>query len=162
MRLRGNNPVLSHSVIVELAQTYKRSPAQIILAWAVRRGVAVIPRSVVREKIVHNADIGFVMEAADLVRLDDLDRKHQAEGELPIEVVFVNTYSEPVALFWRGPTALHPVVDLSPGESFTSNSYDGHSFVVKIDGNTKYAFDVSSSFSIYHLDASSARPHEEL
>lgn len=86
------NPVLSHPLVAELAAKYRRSPAQIVLAWALHRGVAMIPRSVVREKIVENANIEFDMDAGDLERMDALDGQPVVQ---PIEVSFVNAHDRP-------------------------------------------------------------------
>jgi hypothetical protein len=167
MRQAGNNPVLNHEVVVELGQKYERSPAQIVLAWAMSRGVAVIPRSVVKAKIQQNANIGFDMEEDDLERIDALDNEEDEDSEGPddepaIDVVFVNKATESVTVFWRGPDALDAVAELSPGQKFESQSYEGHNFVVQIDGNIRYAFDVSSSFPVYDLSSSSVDPHHEL
>jgi len=96
-----------------------------------------------------------------MVQLDALDGVQDPE-EVPIEIVFVNSQTNPVSVLWRGPDSLEPVVDLSPGESYASNSFGGHNFVVKVEGHVKYAFDVSSSFPVYHLDDSEVRPHHEL
>jgi diketogulonate reductase-like aldo/keto reductase len=164
MRTGGSNPVLTHEVVVELGKKYQRSPAQIVLAWALSRGVAVIPRSVVKAKIEQNANIGFDMEEDDLERIDNLDNEEDEgpDAEIPIDVVFVNKGTEPVNVFWRGPDALDAVADLAPGQTFGSQSYEGHNFVVQIDGNIRYAFDVSSNYPFYHLSSSSVIPHHEL
>ena len=41
----GYDTVRSDPTIVALAEKYKVSPAQIILAWHVARGIVVVPRS---------------------------------------------------------------------------------------------------------------------
>lgn len=38
-------PLLENPVILEIAQKYEASPAQVILAWQIHRGVSVIPKS---------------------------------------------------------------------------------------------------------------------
>lgn len=158
---RGNNPVLTHPVITSLALAHQRSPAQLILNWALNRGVAVIPRSTTKENIRQNADIEFTIEETDLRQIDLLDGMHDSE-ETSIDVTFVNSDQVPVKVFWRGPAHLKHVADLVPGETLRSRSYDGHSFVVHVDGEEKYSFDVSSSYPVYHLESSAVRPHHEL
>jgi hypothetical protein len=167
-RQGGHNPVLSHPTIVEIGIKYERSPAQVVLAWALSRGVAVIPRSIVKSKIQQNANIGFDMEEDDLERIDALDHQDEETPEGPsediaIDVVFVNKAQEDMDVLWRGPSELRMEVEnLNPGATHLSHSYEGHNFVVQVDGNIRYAFDVSSNFPYYHLGSSSVIPHHEL
>jgi diketogulonate reductase-like aldo/keto reductase len=64
--------------IVELAEKYKRTPAQITLRWARQKNILPIPKSVKKDRIISNADIfSFEIDAEDMKRLDALDRgKH--------------------------------------------------------------------------------------
>jgi alcohol dehydrogenase (NADP+) len=39
-------PLLSNNIIIDISKDRKCSPAQVVLAWNVRRGVAVIPKAV--------------------------------------------------------------------------------------------------------------------
>lgn len=71
------------------------------------------------------------------------------------------TTGQIVTVFWRGAELVH-VADLQPGESSTSNSYEGHSFAVQINGNIKYSFEVSRSFPVYRLYSTDAKLHHEL
>jgi len=41
----GSNPVLGNDSIITLAEHYERSTAEIVLSWALQRGMSVIPRS---------------------------------------------------------------------------------------------------------------------
>ncbi|QGN06283.1 aldo/keto reductase [Halorhabdus sp. CBA1104] len=67
--------VLDDPTIQELAEKYERTPAQIVLRWAVEKDVVVLPRSKSREHIEENiALFEFELEAADHARIDDLDR----------------------------------------------------------------------------------------
>ena len=43
--LLGYSAVLTNPVIAELAAKYKSSPAQVVLAWHLARGVIVVPKS---------------------------------------------------------------------------------------------------------------------
>jgi diketogulonate reductase-like aldo/keto reductase len=61
--------------VAEVARAHGRTPAQVLLRWAIERAVAVIPKSVHRERIDANADVfDFHLNADDLARLDALDR----------------------------------------------------------------------------------------
>jgi len=67
--------VLDDPVIEELAEKYDRTPAQIVLRWAIQKDVVVLPRSTSREHIEQNFDLfEFELDEADHARIDDLDR----------------------------------------------------------------------------------------
>jgi diketogulonate reductase-like aldo/keto reductase len=57
-----------------LAVTYGKTPAQVLLRWGLQRGLAVLPKSVHRERIVENAALfDFELSDEDMARLDALD-----------------------------------------------------------------------------------------
>jgi diketogulonate reductase-like aldo/keto reductase len=67
--------VLSDPTVQELAEQYNRSPAQIVLRWAIENDIVVIPRSRSREHIEENFDLfDFSLNEHDHQRLTDLDR----------------------------------------------------------------------------------------
>jgi len=69
--LRGGT--LDHPVVNEIAARLGRTPAQVIIRWHLEHGVVVIPKSVVRERIVANADVGgFELSPQDTAALDAL------------------------------------------------------------------------------------------
>lgn len=60
-----NDPaLLDDKVILKIAKAHHRSPAQILLNWAIRRGTIVIPKSTHEERIKENVDI-FDFELTD-------------------------------------------------------------------------------------------------
>jgi diketogulonate reductase-like aldo/keto reductase len=66
---------LDDPTVAEVARVHGRTPAQVLLRWAIERAVAVIPKSVDRERIAANADLfDFHLNTEDLARLDALDR----------------------------------------------------------------------------------------
>jgi diketogulonate reductase-like aldo/keto reductase len=70
---RGRN--LAHPTVTQLAARLGRTPAQVMLRWAVQRGIPVIPKSVRRERIVENAQVfDFTLGEDELQALDALDR----------------------------------------------------------------------------------------
>jgi diketogulonate reductase-like aldo/keto reductase len=70
---RGRN--LADPTITGIASRLGRTPAQVMLRWAVQRGIPVIPKSVRRERIVENARLfDFTLGDDDLAALDALDR----------------------------------------------------------------------------------------
>ncbi len=65
---------LDHPVIARVAERHGRTPAQVLLRWALERGVAVIPKSVRRERIEENARVfDFALGPEDVAALDALD-----------------------------------------------------------------------------------------
>lgn len=66
---------LDHRVVVEVAERNGRTAAQILLRWALQRGVIVIPKSVHRERIVENLGaLDLSLSEEDMANLDALDR----------------------------------------------------------------------------------------
>jgi diketogulonate reductase-like aldo/keto reductase len=67
-------PLLEHPALRALAEKYGRTPAQIVLRWDIQRGVAVIPKSVHRDRIVSNAQIfDFALTEEDTTQIQALD-----------------------------------------------------------------------------------------
>lgn len=71
----GTGRLLRDATVLDIAAGSGRSAAQVLLRWAVQRGVPVIPKSVRRERIAENLRIfDFELSTEDLSRLDALDR----------------------------------------------------------------------------------------
>jgi 2,5-diketo-D-gluconate reductase A len=69
--LRGGT--LDHPEIVRIAGRHGRPPAQVIIRWHLQHEVVVIPKSVRRERIRSNADVGgFELDEDDMRVLDGL------------------------------------------------------------------------------------------
>jgi 2,5-diketo-D-gluconate reductase A len=65
---------LRDSRLAEIAERHDRTPAQVLLRWAVQRGIPVIPKSTRRERIEENARIfDFTLSDPDMQALDSLD-----------------------------------------------------------------------------------------
>jgi diketogulonate reductase-like aldo/keto reductase len=80
VRLEAYSPLtrgrdLDHQVVAQVADQVGRTPAQVMLRWAVQRGVPVIPKSSRRERIVENSRIfDFALDDRQMAALDGLDR----------------------------------------------------------------------------------------
>lgn len=68
--------IFDDEVVRELAETYDKSPAQVVIKWAIERDVVVLPRSGTPDHIRQNADRNWHIEEDDLRRLDDRDRDY--------------------------------------------------------------------------------------
>lgn len=65
---------LDDPAILAVAERLDRTPAQVVLRWAVQRGAVVIPKSIRQERIRENARIfDFELSGEDLAALDALD-----------------------------------------------------------------------------------------
>ena len=72
--LMQGGEVLRNDLILELAEKYDKSPAQIVLRWDIEKGVIVIPKSVHEERIRENMDIfDFSLESGEVDDIDDLN-----------------------------------------------------------------------------------------
>jgi diketogulonate reductase-like aldo/keto reductase len=71
---------LDEQALVAVAAAHGKTPAQVLIRWALQHDLVVIPKSVRRERIVENADVfDFALSAAEMERLDALDRgEHQS------------------------------------------------------------------------------------
>jgi diketogulonate reductase-like aldo/keto reductase len=72
--LMQGGEVLGHPIIVELAERYRRTPAQIVLRWHLQSGLIVIPKSVTPERIRENiALFDFALTAEDMGAVGQID-----------------------------------------------------------------------------------------
>ena len=73
----GNHGIFTHPVLTAIGQKYGKSAAQVALRWNVQRGVAVIPKSVHKERMEQNIDIwDFRLSDADMAEIAKLDIGH--------------------------------------------------------------------------------------
>ncbi len=74
-----NEPILfDHPTIKELAETHSCSPAQIMIAWAITRGTAVIPKSVNPERLKQNFESTLiVLSGEDMKKMATADKGYR-------------------------------------------------------------------------------------
>ena len=66
---------LEEQLVKDLASKYGKSPAQIVLRWAVQRGTAVIPKSVKPERMAENAAVfDFALTEEEMASVSKLDQ----------------------------------------------------------------------------------------
>lgn len=71
----GLGGMFTDPVLTDIAAKHGRTPAQVILRWDLQRGVAVIPKSVRRERLEENLNVwDFALDADDMARIAALDR----------------------------------------------------------------------------------------
>jgi len=65
---------MKHPVVVELSKKYSSTPGQLLVRWSLQHGYVPLPKSVRKERIIENSEIGgFSIDTADMKRLDGLD-----------------------------------------------------------------------------------------
>lgn len=75
---------MKHPTIVSLSKKYACSPGQLLVRWSLQHGYVPLPKSVKKERIVENVDIGgFSIEDADMEKMDKLD-EYLVTGELSL------------------------------------------------------------------------------
>jgi len=77
---RGNK--FSHKTVMRLAQKYQKTPAQILLRWALEHGVVVIPKSANEKRIWENANIfNFSLDENDMQLLNNLNENYRVSWD---------------------------------------------------------------------------------
>ncbi|SNY24913.1 aldo/keto reductase [Paractinoplanes atraurantiacus] len=70
----GTGRHLRDRQVAGIAERLGRTPAQVLIRWAVQRGLIVLPKSTHRERIEQNAQVfDFALAPADVAALDGLD-----------------------------------------------------------------------------------------
>lgn len=65
---------MKDKTIVALAKKYGCTSAQLLVRWNLQHGHVPLPKSVRKERIIENADIGgFVIDEEDMKKMDSLD-----------------------------------------------------------------------------------------
>ncbi|RHV35517.1 aldo/keto reductase [Ruminococcus sp. OM05-10BH] len=73
----GNHGIFTHPVLSSIGEKYGKSAAQVALRWNVQRGVAVIPKSVHKDRIEQNMNIwDFELSEDDMNEIAKLDLGH--------------------------------------------------------------------------------------
>ncbi len=65
---------MKHPTIVSLSNKYSCTPGQLLVRWSLQHGYVPLPKSVKKERIVENSEIGgFEIEHGDMETMDGLD-----------------------------------------------------------------------------------------
>lgn len=70
----GGNPLLQNELVAEVAARHNLTPAQILVAWSVKKGFCCLPKSVNPSRIAQNLEgASFSLDEEDMERLEALD-----------------------------------------------------------------------------------------
>ena len=138
------NPVLNHPTLQTIAARHGASVPQVVIQWATRRGVMVLPASTKREHQESNLNsFFFELSEHEMGGIDFLDgkppknEKIEEEKDLnAVELSFINKHDNMVHVYWipEGGEArdfVHVGTMQELGSALTLTSYHGHSFVFR-------------------------------
>lgn len=78
----GSGTILKDEALIEIAEKYKKSVAQIILRWDIQRGLITIPRSFVREELAEDIDIfDFALSDSDMKLISSLNKNQRVNAQ---------------------------------------------------------------------------------
>lgn len=72
--IQGN---VNDTLIVELAEKYKKSPAQIILKWHLQNWLLPLPKSITPSRIKENRELDFVLTKEDMEKMNSLNKNER-------------------------------------------------------------------------------------
>ena len=72
--IQGN---VNDTLIVELAEKYKKSPAQIILKWHLQNWLLPLPKSITPSRIKENRELDFVLTKEDMEKINSLNKNER-------------------------------------------------------------------------------------
>ncbi|KAL7549939.1 hypothetical protein ACHAWF_013194 [Thalassiosira exigua] len=139
------NPVLNHPLLQSVAKEHGATVAQVVIQWAAREGVMVLPASTNPSRQASNLDsFSFALTEEEMRAIDALDGKPpKKERKLPdsdeVQLAFVNRAEGPVDVYWvpKGggeEDRVHVGEMKGSGDSLRMTSYHGHAFVFKEAG----------------------------
>lgn len=84
--------MMDDPVLVETGKKYGKTGAQVALAWAISHGRSVLPKSKTPSRITSNREGDFLLDAADVAKIDGTDKKMRF-GD-PSSVFGVNLFAD--------------------------------------------------------------------
>ncbi|KAK9737772.1 Aldo/keto reductase family [Popillia japonica] len=68
----NNSHLISDAAVVNIAQKLNKSPAQVLLKWALQQNIAIIPKGRSKEHIVANINLDFDIPETDMLILSNI------------------------------------------------------------------------------------------
>lgn len=137
VHFRGHkeNPVLNNPTLRSIARRHNATVAQVVIRWATRHGVAVLPASRQAQRQESNLkSFFFDLDTTEMASIDALDGTldDAATQDQSVTVSFDNPGSFALNAFWMAEDGSeHPVGDMAPGGTLVQKTYHGHTFRFK-------------------------------
>ena len=138
------NPVINNELLQSIASKHGVGVPQVVIQWATRSGVMVLPASRSAPHQESNLDsFGFNLTKEEMAFIDALDGrepKPKAKDPDEVQITMENAHTGAIHVYWvpAGSTdeADHiPVGEMKgSGDTLSITSYHGHRFVHKDDG----------------------------
>lgn len=94
---RGNDSIMSESLVQELAEKHGKSPAQVLLRWHIQQGHIVIPGSKTPSHIAQNIDLfDFALTNEEMAQINGLDKGEPIFQRTPEVEHFFATFAPDV------------------------------------------------------------------
>lgn len=129
--------MLNHAVVLEIASQIGRTPAQVVLRWAVQSQLGVIPKSKREERMLENRDLfSFTLSKEQMDKLDAISPAIPATSKTSL--IVVNHLSLPVHWYWiregQGVGVEEVFLEvIDPGTTSYQQTWQGHTFLAKIN-----------------------------
>lgn len=69
---------LTDPLIIELATKYKKTPAQILIRWAIQRGLTVIPKTVTPKRVKENSEVFNInLTKTEMAQINKLNKNYR-------------------------------------------------------------------------------------
>lgn len=73
----GRNGLFDNEILKGIGKAYNKSSAQVMLRWAIQRGIAVIPKSTHKERMKENFNVfDFSLSKEDMEKISTLDKEN--------------------------------------------------------------------------------------
>ncbi|KAL3941186.1 MAG: hypothetical protein SGBAC_004417 [Bacillariaceae sp.] len=150
------NPVLTNPTLQSIASNYGVDVAQVVINWATRHGISVLPASknAVRQQSNLDSPTFFDLTEDEMAMIDALDGDLPAkQHDTSVQVHFENPRNEGGAIdaFWfsDSDSSEVPIGSIAAGSVLTMTSYHGHKFVFRDPSNenvllSEYTVDTKS------------------
>eukprot|EP00986_Skeletonema_menzelii_P019058 scaffold27058_cov151-Skeletonema_menzelii.AAC.2 len=138
-----DNPVMTSRLLLAIAKEHDVSIPEVVIQWATRRGVMVLPASKNPSHQLSNLkSYAFTLTEEEMKSIDALDGKppkklRREKDTNEVDIHFTNHSDGPMDVFWVDSNEGHVHVGSipKPGETLSLTSYHGHSFVFKKSGS---------------------------
>ncbi|TLD82529.1 aldo/keto reductase [Helicobacter trogontum] len=71
----GQNGIFDNEILKAIASKYNKSVAQVILRWLIQRGIAVIPKTLSKERMIENISVfDFALDSSDMEKIAEIGK----------------------------------------------------------------------------------------